>query len=176
MYFADQMKKDDYVLLDNETIMLKVEIISATTLTCKIERGGFLGSYKDVFVPNVVFDMPNFSEKDKQDIEMAVKNQVHIKLLKKLFWKKSLPYQINGKKFFFQVDIIIAPFINSAQAILELKDLLGEKGKKMAVIANIQTIEGFNKFDEILTVRILDINKIIKQINWWIDFCSRLRS
>lgn len=81
MYFADQMKKDDYVLLDNETIMLKVEIISATTLTCKIERGGFLGSYKDVFVPNVVFDMPNFSEKDKQDIEMAVKNQVHIKLL-----------------------------------------------------------------------------------------------
>ncbi|KAL0832950.1 hypothetical protein ABMA28_001085 [Loxostege sticticalis] len=125
MYFADQMKKDDYVLLDNETIMLKVEIISATTLTCKIERGGFLGSYKDVFVPNVVFDMPNFSEKDKQDIEMAVKNQV---------------------------DIIIAPFINSAQAILELKDLLGEKGKKIAIIANIQTIEGFNKFDEILTV------------------------
>lgn len=163
MYFADQMKKDDYVLLDNETIMLKVEIISATTLTCKIERGGFLGSYKDVFVPNVVFDMPNFSEKDKQDIEMAVKNQVHIKLLKKVILKESLPYQINRIFcLFFQVDIIIAPFINSAQAILELKDLLGEKGKKIAIIANIQTIEGFNKFDEILTVRILDINKIIK--------------
>lgn len=91
MYFADQMKKDDYVLLDNETIMLKVEIISATTLTCKIERGGFLGSYKDVFVPNVVFDMPNFSEKDKQDIEMAVKNQVHIKLLKKSYSERN-PY------------------------------------------------------------------------------------
>lgn len=80
MYFADQMNKGDFVLLDNETIMLKVEIISATTLTCKIERGGFLGSYKDVFVPNVVFDMPNFTERDKQDVEILVKNQVCIDL------------------------------------------------------------------------------------------------
>lgn len=72
MYFADQMSKGDYILLDNEKIMLRVEMISATTLTCKIERGGFLGSSRDVFVPNVVFDMPNYSEKDKIDIEMLV--------------------------------------------------------------------------------------------------------
>lgn len=76
MYFADQMSKGDFVLLDNETIMLKVEMISATTLTCKIERGGFLGSYKDVFVPNVVFDMPNFTDRDKSDVELLIKNQV----------------------------------------------------------------------------------------------------
>lgn len=76
MYFADQMNKNDFVLLDNETIMLKVEMISATTLTCKIERGGMLGSYKDVFVPNVVFNMPNYSDKDKLDIDMAIRHQV----------------------------------------------------------------------------------------------------
>lgn len=76
MYFAEQMNKGDYVLLDNETIMLKVEIISSSTLTCKIERGGFLGSFKDVFVPNVILNMPNFTEKDKNDIEMAIANQV----------------------------------------------------------------------------------------------------
>ncbi|XP_028171716.1 pyruvate kinase-like [Ostrinia furnacalis] len=125
MYFADQMNKNDLVLLDNETIMLKVEMISATTLTCKIERGGFLGSYKDVFVPNVVFDMPNFTDRDKLDVEMAIKNQV---------------------------DILIASFVNSASAVTELKGILGEKGKKIAIIANIQTIEGFNNFDQILTV------------------------
>lgn len=78
MYFADQLNKGDYVLLDNETIMLKVEIISSSTLTCKIERGGFLGSFKDVFVPNVILNMPNFTEKDKHDIEMAIVNQVLI--------------------------------------------------------------------------------------------------
>lgn len=76
MYFADQMSKGDYILLDNEKIMLRVEMISATTLTCKTERGGLLGSSRDVFVPNVVFDMPNYSEKDKIDIEMLVHQQV----------------------------------------------------------------------------------------------------
>lgn len=76
MHFAEQMSKGNYVLLDNETIQLKVEMISSTTLTCKIERGGLLGSYRDVFVPNVTFDMPNYTENDKMYIEMAVRNQV----------------------------------------------------------------------------------------------------
>lgn len=78
MHFAEQMDKGNLVLLDNETIKLKVEMISATTLTCKIERGGFLGSYKDVFVPNVTFDMPNYSEHDKEYIDMAIHMQVSI--------------------------------------------------------------------------------------------------
>ncbi|XP_073942409.1 pyruvate kinase-like isoform X1 [Choristoneura fumiferana] len=124
MYLADQVKKNDSILLDNETILLKVEVISANTITCKIERGGLLGSYKDVFIPNVVLDMPNFSEKDKLDIDMAVHHQV---------------------------DIVIAPFVNSVDAITELRGLLGEKGKKISIIAQIQTIEGFNNFDNILT-------------------------
>ncbi|XP_004922942.1 pyruvate kinase isoform X1 [Bombyx mori] len=123
MYFADQITKGDLVLIDNETIMLKVEIISTSTVTCKIERGGMLGSYKDVFVPNVVFEMPNFSEKDKLDIDMLIHQQI---------------------------DIIVASFVNSPNTIADLKDLLGVKGKKIAIIANIQTIEGFRNFDEIL--------------------------
>ncbi|KAF9407312.1 hypothetical protein HW555_012617 [Spodoptera exigua] len=125
MYFAEQMKKGDLILLDNETILLKVEMISTTTLTCRIERGGFLGSFKDVFVPNVVLNMPNYTEKDKLDIEMAIQNQI---------------------------DIIVASFVNSASCVLELKAILGEKGKKLAVVANIQTIEGFRNFDAILQV------------------------
>ncbi|XP_059062416.1 pyruvate kinase-like [Achroia grisella] len=123
--FPDQISKGDYILLDNEMIMLKVEIISTSTLTCKIERGGLLGSYKDVFVPNVVFEMPNYSDRDKLDIEMAIQNQV---------------------------DILIASFVHSSSVVTELRSLLGEKGKKISIIANIQNIEGFRNFDEILNV------------------------
>ncbi|CAH0407389.1 unnamed protein product [Chilo suppressalis] len=125
MYFADQMNKGNLVLIDNESIMLKVEMISATTVTCKIERGGFLGSYNDVFVPNVTFTMPNFTERDKFDIEMAIKNQV---------------------------DIVILQFVNKGETILELRNMLGEKGKKIVIVANIQTIEGFKNFDDIINV------------------------
>ncbi|XP_068631426.1 pyruvate kinase-like [Battus philenor] len=123
LQFAEQLKKGDIVLLDNETIQLKVEVISNTTLTCKIERGGFLGSNKDVFVPNVVLKMPNYSEKDRAFIEMAVHHQL---------------------------DIIVASFVDSKESILELKGAMGEKGKKLAIIANVQTIEGYHNFDEIL--------------------------
>lgn len=51
-----------------------------------------------------------------------------------------------------QVDILVAAFVNSADAITELKGLLGEKGKKIAIIANIQTNEGFRNYDAILAV------------------------
>ncbi|CAB3239430.1 unnamed protein product [Arctia plantaginis] len=125
MYLAEQLKKGDYILLDNEKISLKVDVISATTLTCNIERGGHLGSYKDVFIPNVALNMPDYSEKDVLDITMAIDNQV---------------------------DIIIASFVNNAGNITELRNLLGNQGKKISIIANIQTIEGYRNFDEILEV------------------------
>lgn len=75
--FGDQLTKGDVIMLDNETICLKVEVISSTTVTCRIQLGGILGSYKNVFIPNVIFNMPNFSEKDRLDIHMiAVHQQV----------------------------------------------------------------------------------------------------
>ncbi|XP_063360774.1 pyruvate kinase-like [Cydia amplana] len=123
MYLADQVKKGNNILLDNERISLIVEVISSTTMTCKIERGGQLGSYKDVFIPNVLLNMPNYTEKDRMDIEMAKSHQL---------------------------DILIVPFVSSADAIRELKQLLGEKGKKIAIISQIQTIAGYRNFDEIL--------------------------
>lgn len=80
MYFAEQVKKNDIVLLDNEEILLLVEVVSANTITCKIERGGMLGSHKDVFLPNKVLQMPDFTDRDKSDIEMAMRYQVCRKL------------------------------------------------------------------------------------------------
>ncbi|CAH2243261.1 pyruvate kinase-like isoform X2 [Pararge aegeria] len=125
MHFAEQISKGDYILIDNESLLLKVEIISSTTLTCVIERGGHLGSFKDVFVPNVTFDMPNYTDTDKVFIDMAVRHQL---------------------------DILVASFVNSSNGITELRYLMGEKGKKIAIVANIQTIEGFRNFDDIMSI------------------------
>ncbi|XP_023940771.1 pyruvate kinase-like [Bicyclus anynana] len=125
MHFAEQISKGDYIVIDNEMIVLKVEMISSTTLTCVIERGGHLGSFKDVFVPNVTFDMPNYTDADKMFIDMAVRNQL---------------------------DILVASFVNSSNSITELRYLMGEKGKKIAIVANIQTIEGFRNYDDIMSV------------------------
>lgn len=51
-----------------------------------------------------------------------------------------------------QVDIVIASFVNNANTVTELRNIMGNQGKKMSIIANIQTNEGYRNFDEILEV------------------------
>lgn len=54
--------------------------------------------------------------------------------------------------FQIQVDIVIASFVNNANTVTELRNIMGNQGKKMSIIANIQTNEGYRNFDEILEV------------------------
>ncbi|KFA65846.1 hypothetical protein S40285_04654 [Stachybotrys chlorohalonatus IBT 40285] len=93
------------------------------TIEVKARNNGFISSRKGVNLPNTDVDLPALSEKDKADLKFGVKNKV---------------------------DMVFASFIRRAQDIKDIREVLGEDGKQIQIIAKIENRQGLNNFAEIL--------------------------
>jgi len=112
------------VYVDDGVLSFEVlEIIDDKNLRCKCLNNGKISSKKGVNLPNTDVDLPPLSEKDKADLRFGVKNNV---------------------------DMIFASFIRRGSDIIAIREVLGEAGKDIQIIAKIENQQGVNNFDEIL--------------------------
>ncbi|KAF2755028.1 pyruvate kinase [Pseudovirgaria hyperparasitica] len=120
------IEKGRVIYVDDGVLSFVVEeIIDEKNLKCKCLNNGKISSRKGVNLPMTNVDLPALSEKDKGDLRFGVKNKV---------------------------DMVFASFIRRASDITAIREVLGQEGKDIQIIAKIENQQGVNNFDEILKV------------------------
>jgi pyruvate kinase len=122
--FPKDVAIGDKVLIDDGKIELKVsETNREDVVKAIIINGGTLSSKKGVNLPNTKISLPCLTEKDLEDLEFALKNDVE--------W-------------------IGLSFVRSVTDIIALKDIIKMHNKTSRVIAKIEKPEAIDEIDNII--------------------------
>ena len=112
------------IMLDDGLIMLRIEKVTDTDITCTVLNSGKIKTKKGVNVPGVRLSMPYLSQKDREDIIFGIQNGF---------------------------DFIAASFVRTAQDVYDIRNLLNEYDSNIRIIAKIENREGVNNIDSILS-------------------------
>ena len=112
------------IMLDDGLIMLRIEKVTDTDITCTVLNSGKINTKKGVNVPGVHLSMPYLSQKDREDIIFGIQNGF---------------------------DFIAASFVRTAQDVYDIRNLLNEYDSNIRIIAKIENREGVNNIDSILS-------------------------
>lgn len=117
------LKAGDKVTVDNGLINLEVLEVNENRLLCTVIDGGRLGSRKHINLPGIRVNLPSITEKDKRDIQFAVKHEL---------------------------DFIALSFVRSPNDVNEARELVESHGGNIKLIAKIENQEGVDNFAQIL--------------------------
>lgn len=119
------LKSGDKVTVDNGLINLEVLEVNENRLLCRVVDGGKLGSRKHINLPGIRVNLPGITEKDRRDIQFAIKHEL---------------------------DFIALSFVRSPNDVLEARELVEKSGANIKLVAKIENQEGVDNFDKILAV------------------------
>ncbi|TAL61692.1 MAG: pyruvate kinase [Bacteroidetes bacterium] len=123
-HFPTDVSPGEIILINDGKFLL--EIISTNKkdlVKAKIIQGGLLSSNKGVNLPNTQISLPCLTEKDHQDLDFALENNVE--------W-------------------IGLSFVRSVTDVVDLKKRIKEKKKHARVIAKIEKPEALKEIDNII--------------------------
>lgn len=121
-YIHLDIKKGDPIFLTNGAMELIATKVSGETIEARVIRGGTLFSNKAVNVPNTKLTTSGLTEKDREDVAFALNEGV---------------------------DYVALSFVQSAQDVNRLRDIVGKKTK---IVSKIESAIALKHIDEIIAV------------------------
>jgi len=117
------VKKGDTILVDDGKIELKVKEVKDTDVVTEVIYGGPLKSRKGINLPFTKVSAPSLTEKDYQDLQFGLKNNV---------------------------DWIALSFVRKAYDIEHLRGIINEAKSTARIVAKIEKPEALSNIDEII--------------------------
>lgn len=120
---AKDVKVGDDILFDDGELDMKVMDIEGPTIVAQVQNDGVLGAHKSVNVPGEHIALPALTEKDYQNILLAIEEDI---------------------------DFIAHSFVRSADDVLAIQKILDEHSSDIKIISKIENQEGVDNIDEII--------------------------
>ncbi len=122
---AENVEQGSRILLSDGLIELRVHEVSGGDVICDIINGGLLGENKGINLPGIPVRVPSLTEKDSEDLEFALKNDV---------------------------DAIAVSFVRTAEDIQLVRNRVAALGRETWIIAKLEKPQAIEHLDAILTV------------------------
>jgi pyruvate kinase len=123
----EEVRSGTPILLDDGAIELEVKSVSEGTIVCRVVHGGRLGNNKSVNLPDTRLAMSAVSPENREDVV------------------RELSFACEN-----DVDYIAASFIQSADDIHKMREILTEHGVSIPIIAKIENKAGVTNLEEIV--------------------------
>ena len=117
------------ILLDDGALELVVEDVSKGAINCRVVHGGWLGNSKSVNLPDTRLALSAVSPENREDV------------------MRELGFAAEN-----DVDYIAASFIQSADDVNKMREILIENGVNIPIIAKIENKAGVKNLEEILSL------------------------
>ena len=117
------VKVGDDLLFDDGELDMRIVENNGPMLVAQVQNDGVLGAHKSVNIPGEHIDLPALTEKDRQNILLAIE---------------------------LDIDFIAHSFVRNAADIKEVQDILDEHGSDIKIISKIENQEGVDNIDEII--------------------------
>ncbi|MDH3559759.1 MAG: pyruvate kinase [Gammaproteobacteria bacterium] len=125
---SEEVRAGTPILLDDGAIELVVTQVSGSAINCRVVHGGWLDNSKSVNLPETRLALSAVSPENREDIV------------------RELGFAAEN-----DIDYIAASFIQSADDIYKMREILIEKGVNIPLIAKIENKAGVENLQEIVS-------------------------